>query len=86
VFQSLAKVTGTNHLSADDISAWIPRLADMSPRHRAELPGISTHRAQQVFAGAVVAEALMTATGHGAVDICPWSTKEGVLLGLLELN
>jgi exopolyphosphatase / guanosine-5'-triphosphate,3'-diphosphate pyrophosphatase len=84
VFQSLAKVTGHNHLRAKDISAWIPRLAALSPRHRAELPGISTHRAHQVFAGAVVAEALMTATGHNVIDICPWSTREGVLLGLLE--
>lgn len=84
VFQSLAKVTGGNTLRADDISKWIPRLAGMSPARRAELPGISRHRAHQVFAGAVVAEALITATGHEAVDICPWSTREGVLLGLLE--
>lgn len=86
VFQSLAKVTGANHLRAEDIAAWIPRLAELSPSRRAELPGISRHRAHQVFAGAVVAEALMTATGHEAVDICPWSTREGVLLGLLGLN
>lgn len=84
VFHSLAKVTGHRHLRADDIAAWIPRLAALPPRRRAELPGISAHRAHQVFAGAVVAEALMTATGHSAVDICPWSTREGVLLGLLE--
>lgn len=84
VFQSLARVTGSNHLRAKDISAWIPKLAALSPRRRADLPGVSAHRAQQVFAGAVVAEALMTATGHSVVDICPWSTREGVLLGLLE--
>ncbi|TDV48031.1 Ppx/GppA phosphatase family protein [Actinophytocola oryzae] len=86
VFESLAKLAGTNHLRADDIAAWIPLLARLSPRHRARLPGISSHRARQVFAGAVVAEALMTATGHASIDICPWSTREGVLLGLLELN
>jgi exopolyphosphatase/guanosine-5'-triphosphate,3'-diphosphate pyrophosphatase len=86
VFQSLAKVAGARRLRADDLAAWIPRLAALSPRRRAELPGISAHRAQQVFAGAVVAEALMTATGHDVIDICPWSTREGVLLGLLDLG
>jgi exopolyphosphatase / guanosine-5'-triphosphate,3'-diphosphate pyrophosphatase len=86
VFQSLAKVTGARSLRVDELSAWIPKLAMLPPSRRAELPGISPHRAQQVFAGAVVAEALMTATGHDVIDICPWSTKEGVLLGLLELD
>jgi len=84
VFQSLAKVTGADRLQADDLADWIPRLAALPPRRRAELPGISAHRAHQVFAGAVVAQALMTATGHDVADICPWSTREGVLLGLLE--
>jgi exopolyphosphatase / guanosine-5'-triphosphate,3'-diphosphate pyrophosphatase len=84
VFQSLAKVAGDHELRADDLSAWIPKLATLPPRRRAELPGISPHRAHQVFAGAVVAEAMMTATGHDVIDICPWSTKEGALLGLLD--
>jgi exopolyphosphatase/guanosine-5'-triphosphate,3'-diphosphate pyrophosphatase len=26
----------------------------------------------------------MTATGHEVVDICPWSTKEGLLITMLE--
>lgn len=86
VFQSLAKVAGACRLRADDLATWIPRLATLSPDRRAELPGISEHRAQQVFAGAVVAHALMSATGHDVIDICPWSTKEGVLLSLLELD
>jgi exopolyphosphatase/guanosine-5'-triphosphate,3'-diphosphate pyrophosphatase len=84
VFQSLAKLTGAVPLTADEVSVWIPRLAALPPRRRAELRGISPHRARQAFAGAVVAEALMTATGHSTIDICPWSTKEGVLLSLLE--
>jgi exopolyphosphatase/guanosine-5'-triphosphate,3'-diphosphate pyrophosphatase len=84
VFQSLAKMAGDSHLRAEDVADWIPRLGALPPRRRAELPGISAHRAHQAFAGAVVAEALMTATGHSTVDICPWSTREGVLLSLLE--
>ncbi|MFL6123640.1 exopolyphosphatase [Actinophytocola sp.] len=84
VFQSLAKLTGTDTLRAADVTAWIPRLAALPPHRRAELPGISPHRAHQALAGAVAAEALMTATGHSTVDICPWSTREGVLLHLLD--
>jgi exopolyphosphatase/guanosine-5'-triphosphate,3'-diphosphate pyrophosphatase len=84
VFQSLAKLTGTRPLRAHDVSAWVPRLAAMSPRRRARLPGISRHRARQALAGAVIAEALMTTTGHDTIDISPWSTREGVLLHLLE--
>lgn len=84
VFQSLAKLTGKARLRVDDVTGWIPRLAAMSPRKRAQLPGISRHRAGQALAGAVLAEALMTATGHHVIDISPWSTREGVLLHLLE--
>jgi exopolyphosphatase/guanosine-5'-triphosphate,3'-diphosphate pyrophosphatase len=84
VFQALAKLAGTRALRVEDVDAWIPRLAVLSPGRRAQLPGISAHRAHQVFAGAVVAAALMSATGHAEVDICPWSTREGVLLRLLE--
>lgn len=84
VFQSLAKLTGEPRLRVDDLRRWIPRLATMSPRKTAQLPGISRHRARQALAGAVIAEALMTATNHHVIDISPWSTREGVLLHLLE--
>ncbi|MFD1051912.1 exopolyphosphatase, partial [Kibdelosporangium lantanae] len=53
-------------------------------RRRAQLPGISAHRAPQSLAGAVLAETLMRVTGHDVVDISPWSTKEGMLLTLLD--
>jgi exopolyphosphatase/guanosine-5'-triphosphate,3'-diphosphate pyrophosphatase len=84
VFQQLAKLTQTRQLRAADVATWISRLADMTARRRAELPGIPRHRARQALAGAVVAEALMTTTGQPVIDICPWSTKEGVLLTLLD--
>lgn len=67
-----------------DLSDWIPQLAKLTPRERAALPGISRHRAKQSLAGAVIAEALMKATGHETVNICPWSTTEGVLINLLR--
>ncbi|TWP44362.1 exopolyphosphatase [Lentzea tibetensis] len=93
VFQQLARLTGARaqrrgalvprQLRASDLAEWIPRLASLSVRERAALPGISRHRARQSLAGAVAAEALMKATGHDVVDISPWSTKEGLLLRLL---
>ncbi|MFE2754188.1 Ppx/GppA phosphatase family protein [Actinosynnema sp. NPDC059335] len=93
VFQQLARLTGARPqhdgpfaprwLRLDDLRAWIPKLARMPAPRRARLPGISPHRAEQSLAGALVAEALMVATGHDEVDICPWSTREGLLLGLL---
>lgn len=76
--------TGARRLRHDEVQKWIPRLAELSPRRRAELPGISAHRARQALAGAVVADALMTATGRDVIDVCPWSSREGLLLDLLK--
>ncbi|GII66098.1 hypothetical protein Skr01_61830 [Sphaerisporangium krabiense] len=47
---------------------------------RGTLPGISPHRAEQSLAGALIAEALMRAYATPTVEICPWSTREGLLL------
>jgi exopolyphosphatase / guanosine-5'-triphosphate,3'-diphosphate pyrophosphatase len=85
VFRQLAVLTGSpSRLRAADLAEWIPRLAEMTPSERAKLPGISRHRARQSLAGAMVAEALMRATGHKTIEISPWSTKEGLLLDLLR--
>lgn len=91
VFEQLARLAGARtgtyvprQLWLKDLEKWIPRLAKLSVRERAALPGISRHRAQQSLAGAVVAEALMRVSGHEVVDISPWSTKEGLLLDLVE--
>jgi exopolyphosphatase/guanosine-5'-triphosphate,3'-diphosphate pyrophosphatase len=91
VFEQLARLAGARtgtygarQLRIKDLEKWIPRLAKLSVRERAALPGISRHRAQQSLAGAVVAEALMRVSGHDVVDISPWSTKEGLLLDLVE--
>ena len=93
VFQQLARLAGARPqhegpfvprtLRLTDLRGWIPRLARMPAPRRARLPGISRHRAEQSLAGALVAEALMVATGHDEVEICPWSTREGLLLSLL---
>jgi exopolyphosphatase/guanosine-5'-triphosphate,3'-diphosphate pyrophosphatase len=88
VFQQLARLGGarpgkSRDLRLDDLRAWIPRLAAMPASKRAELPGISRNRAHQALAGAIVAEALLTASG-GQVTICPWSTRDGLLLTLRD--
>jgi exopolyphosphatase / guanosine-5'-triphosphate,3'-diphosphate pyrophosphatase len=94
VFQQLARLAGARPqreglyvartLRLEDLTKWIPRLAKLPAHRRAELPGISPHRARQSLAGAVLAETLMRVTGHDAVTICPWSTKEGLLITLLD--
>lgn len=58
----------------------ISLLARLGPDRRAALPGISRHRAEQSLAGALIAESLMEACGVESVEICPWSTREGLLL------
>lgn len=88
VLRQLARLAGDRpgkerELHLDDLRAWIPRLAAMPSSRRAKLPGISRQRAQQALGGAVVAEALLTVSG-GTVAICPWSTRDGLLLTLLD--
>ncbi|MFI5612933.1 Ppx/GppA phosphatase family protein [Amycolatopsis sp. NPDC051903] len=88
VLRQLARLAGDRpgrgrELHLDDLRVWIPRLAAMPTAKRAELPGISRQRAQQALGGAVVAEALLTITG-GTMAICPWSTRDGLLLSMLD--
>lgn len=88
VLQQLARLAGarpgkSRELRLEDLSAWVPRLAAIPPSRRAELPGISRSRAHQALAGAIVAEALLTVAG-GKVAICPWSTRDGLLLTLQD--
>jgi exopolyphosphatase/guanosine-5'-triphosphate,3'-diphosphate pyrophosphatase len=56
----------------------------MTTADRAELEGVSTERAPQIVAGALVAEASMRALGLESLDICPWALREGVILRRLD--
>ncbi|MFF7144291.1 Ppx/GppA phosphatase family protein [Streptomyces nodosus] len=71
-------------LTLPGLRATLPLLAAAAPEHRGTLPGITPHRAEQSLAGALVAEALMEACGSHSVTICPWSTREGLLLERLS--
>ncbi|MFF0052226.1 Ppx/GppA phosphatase family protein [Streptomyces sp. NPDC005498] len=67
-------------LALPQLRTSVSLLAAAGPSRRSELPGISRHRAEQSLAGALIAQALMEACGAKNVEICPWSTREGLLL------
>lgn len=88
--RSLARIAGAapyaegldvrRTLARTSVQEWLPRLAAMSARERAELPGVSPARAPQLLAGAVVVDAAMHLLNIDTLDICPWALREGVLL------
>ncbi|MBT0767729.1 Ppx/GppA family phosphatase [Kineosporia sp. J2-2] len=67
-----------------DLSAWVPRLAAMTESERSGLPGVSTGRARQILAGALVAEGAMELLGVESLQISPWALREGVILRRLD--
>ncbi|MEO3875750.1 exopolyphosphatase [Nonomuraea sp. B12E4] len=87
-FLQLAKLAATlerptrapAHLTLSSVRTAVTLLAHTDVRRRGDLPGISRHRAEQSLAGAVIAEALMEACQVREAQICPWSTREGLLL------
>ena len=93
-FRSLARICGAKassygpfvrrELRRADLTELIPRLRTMTPEARAELPGTSPGRSEQLLAGAVVAEAAMQRLGLGKVELCPWALREGVILRRLD--
>ena len=52
---------------------------------RVSLPGVSSARAHQMLAGALVAEAAMDLLNVDRLDICPWALREGLILRRLDL-
>jgi exopolyphosphatase/guanosine-5'-triphosphate,3'-diphosphate pyrophosphatase len=92
--RSLARICGAapsgeglyakRHLDRDALSARLPQIARMTAAERAALPGVSSPRARQLLAGAVVAEATMDLLGHDRLEICPWALREGIILRHLD--
>ncbi|MCW2752246.1 MAG: exopolyphosphatase [Aeromicrobium sp.] len=68
-----------------DLSPLVEQLTTMRPDDIAELPGVSADRADQIHAGAIVAEATMDLFDLSELEICPWALREGVLLERLDL-
>ncbi|MCG5432311.1 Ppx/GppA family phosphatase [Mycobacterium sp. MYCO198283] len=93
-FRSLARLTGAapsgagprvkRTLTADGLRQLIAFISRMTAADRAELEGVSTDRAPQIVAGALVAEATMRALSIDVVDICPWALREGLILRKLD--
>jgi len=93
-FRQLARVAGAapsaegfyapRSLSRADLVEWVPKLARMTTAERATLPGVSSGRAHQLLAGAIVADAALDLFETGHVDICPWALREGVILRRLD--
>ncbi|MET8948848.1 Ppx/GppA family phosphatase [Streptomyces sp. NPDC004542] len=67
-----------------DLRDAVGRLAALPAAERSRLPGISAPRAAQSLAGAMVGHTVMKLTGLGAVTLCPWAIREGVLLRRIE--
>ena len=94
-FRSLARLAGAAPSSAGplaprrltlnglrQVSGFIRR---MSSSALAEMEGVSSGRAHQLLAGAVVAEVTMRRLDIDAVDFCPWALREGVILRRLDV-
>jgi exopolyphosphatase/guanosine-5'-triphosphate,3'-diphosphate pyrophosphatase len=84
-FKQLARLTGNRStLRRRDLKPLVRRLAGMTPKQRAALPGVGPGRARQVLAGALVAEGALAALDLDAVEVCPWALREGILLRRLS--
>ncbi|MFD3327119.1 Ppx/GppA family phosphatase [Streptomyces sp. NPDC058701] len=93
-FKQLARIAGAarsadglyvqRDLTRKSLEEWVPRLAAMTTAQRAALPGVSEGRANQILAGALVAEGAMDLFGVEELEICPWALREGVILRKLD--
>ena len=93
-FRSLARIAGAapssegffvrRFLDRGDLHTWVPKLSAMTAKERAELPGVSSARAGQLLAGALVAEAAMDILGVERLEIGPWALREGVILERID--
>lgn len=93
-FKQLARIGGAarsaeglyvqRDLKRDALETWVPKLAGMTTAQRAALPGVSEGRANQLLAGALVAEGAMDLFQVETLEICPWALREGVILRRLD--
>lgn len=89
-FRTLARICahwyGDNpkFLEKKSLETAVPKLIAMNNKSRAELPGVSPSRAQQIVAGGIVALAVMDRLDVDEVEICPWALREGIVLRRLD--
>ncbi|MEO7753512.1 MAG: Ppx/GppA phosphatase family protein [Terracoccus sp.] len=92
--RSLARIAGAapraegpfvpRSLGRDDLGSIVKRLVDLPAKARADLPGVSSSRAHQLLAGALVAQAAMDLLQVDQLEICPWALREGLILQRLD--
>jgi exopolyphosphatase/guanosine-5'-triphosphate,3'-diphosphate pyrophosphatase len=89
-FRTLARIANQwygdspKYLEFSSTLGLVARLSDMSRAQRADLPGVSSARAQQIVAGAIVARSTMDLLKISELEICPWALREGVILRWLD--
>ena len=89
-FRTLARICAQwyeddpKFIERSSLNSAIPRLIEMNSKSRAELPGVSANRAQQIVAGGIVALAVMDRLDVDEAEICPWALREGILLRRLD--
>lgn len=55
------------------------------PSKLAAMEGVSSGRAHQLLAGAIVAESALRQLDIDEIDVCPWALREGVILRRLDV-
>jgi exopolyphosphatase/guanosine-5'-triphosphate,3'-diphosphate pyrophosphatase len=93
-FRQLARLGGSapasegqrvqRELTSVGLGTWVPKIAGMTFEQRAQLPGISIGRAEQLLAGAIVAQETMEFLKLESLEICPWALREGIILRRLD--
>jgi exopolyphosphatase/guanosine-5'-triphosphate,3'-diphosphate pyrophosphatase len=93
-FRRLARLTGAparrkgpfldRHLRRSDLRDVLARMAAMDAKSRRRELGVSRSKSTQILAGAIVAEAVMTALDIKVIEVSPWALREGILLQRLD--
>lgn len=93
-FRSLARLAGAapyanglyvrRRLTRNGIKQVLGFIRLIPPSALSSLDGVSARRANQLLAGAVVADATLHRLDIDELDICPWALREGVILRRLD--
>lgn len=94
-FRSLARLTGAapysnglytrRRLTRTGLKQVLGFVRHIPPVALPSLEGVSTRRAHQLLAGALVADAAMRRLDIEQLDLCPWALREGVILRRLDM-
>lgn len=95
-FRSLARLAGAapsragqwepRQLSAIGLRQVLAFIRHIPAAALADMDGVSSRRAHQLVAGAVVAEIVMRRLKIETFDQCPWALREGLILHRLDLT